>query len=35
MIEVLPLEEYPFLHLRRAELLRRLGRIDDARGAYR
>jgi RNA polymerase sigma-70 factor (ECF subfamily) len=29
------LESYPYLHSTRAELLRRLGRSDEARGAYR
>ena len=28
------LEEYPYLHAARADLLRRLGRFDDARVAY-
>ncbi len=31
----LPLEDYRYLHATRAELLRRLGRADDAREAYR
>jgi RNA polymerase sigma-70 factor (ECF subfamily) len=35
MVEGLPLEEYPYLHSTRADLLRRLGRTDEARRAYR
>jgi RNA polymerase sigma-70 factor (ECF subfamily) len=35
MAEGLPLDEYPYLHSTRAELLRRLGRTEEARAAYR
>jgi RNA polymerase sigma-70 factor (ECF subfamily) len=35
MVEGLPLDEYPYLHSTRADLLRRLGRSDEARRAYR
>jgi RNA polymerase sigma-70 factor, ECF subfamily len=31
----LALDDYPYLHSARAELLRRLGRVDEAAGAYR
>ena len=34
IVERLPLEDYQYLHSTRAELLRRLGRTDDARTAY-
>jgi RNA polymerase sigma-70 factor, ECF subfamily len=36
VVEALPpsLDEYPYLHSSRAELLRRLGRADESRGAY-
>jgi RNA polymerase sigma-70 factor (ECF subfamily) len=34
LIEHLPLEDYPYLHSTRAELLRRLGRLPEARAAY-
>ena len=34
MLEPLELEEYRYLHSTRAEILRRLGRIDEARAAY-
>jgi RNA polymerase sigma-70 factor (ECF subfamily) len=32
--DALPLDEYRYLHSTRAELLRRLGRVDEARAAY-
>jgi len=35
IIDSLDLDGYLYLHSTRAELLRRLGRVDDARGAYR
>jgi RNA polymerase sigma-70 factor (ECF subfamily) len=35
IVEGLALDDYPYLHSTRAELLRRLGRADDARAAYR
>jgi RNA polymerase sigma-70 factor (ECF subfamily) len=35
LVERLPLQNYRYLHSTRAELLRRLGRIDEARAAYR
>jgi RNA polymerase sigma-70 factor (ECF subfamily) len=35
MVEGLPLDDYPYLHSTRAELLRRLGRTEEARAAYR
>lgn len=35
LVERLPLQNYPYLHSTRAEMLRRLGRIDEARAAYR
>ena len=35
LIDRLELENYQYLHSTRADLLRRLGRIDEARGAYR
>jgi RNA polymerase sigma-70 factor (ECF subfamily) len=34
IVEQLPLEDYQYLHSTRAELLRRLGRADEARSAY-
>jgi RNA polymerase sigma-70 factor, ECF subfamily len=34
IVDRLPLEDYRYLHATRAELLRRLGRTDDAREAY-
>jgi RNA polymerase sigma-70 factor (ECF subfamily) len=34
IVERPPLEDYQYLHSTRAELLRRLGRTDDARIAY-
>jgi len=34
IIDGLPLDNYPYLHSTRAELLRRLGRTDEARAAY-
>jgi RNA polymerase sigma-70 factor, ECF subfamily len=34
-IEELGLDSYPYLHAARAEFLRRLGRANEARGAYR
>jgi predicted RNA polymerase sigma factor len=34
IVEGLELDEYPYLHSTRAELLRRLGRAEDARAAY-
>jgi len=35
IVEGLPLEDYRYLHSTRGELLRRLGRSDEARDAYR
>ena len=35
LVERLELEDYRYLHSTRADLLRRLGRTEDARGAYR
>jgi RNA polymerase sigma-70 factor, ECF subfamily len=35
LVESLDLDEYRYLHSTRAELLRRLGRTEDARAAYR
>ena len=35
IVDRLPLEDYRYLHSTRAELLRRLGRADEARDAYR
>ncbi len=35
IVEALELNEYPYLHSTRAELLRRLGRTEEARVAYR
>jgi RNA polymerase sigma-70 factor, ECF subfamily len=35
IVDCLDLEDYRYLHSTRAELLRRLGRIDDAVDAYR
>jgi RNA polymerase sigma-70 factor (ECF subfamily) len=35
IVERLPLEDYRYLHSTRAELLRRLGRVAEARDAYR
>jgi RNA polymerase sigma-70 factor (ECF subfamily) len=35
IVDRLPLDDYQYLHSTRAELLRRLGRTDDARDAYR
>jgi RNA polymerase sigma-70 factor (ECF subfamily) len=34
LVEVLELDDYHYLHATRAELLRRLGRVADARSAY-
>ena len=34
IVDALPLEDYRYLHSTRAELLRRLGRTDEAREAY-
>ena len=34
LAERLDLESYHYLHATRADLLRRLGRLDEARGAY-
>jgi RNA polymerase sigma-70 factor (ECF subfamily) len=34
IVDRLALDDYPYLHSTRAELLRRLGRTDDARAAY-
>jgi RNA polymerase sigma-70 factor (ECF subfamily) len=34
LVEQLSLDHYPYLHSTRAELLRRLGRADEARAAY-
>ena len=35
IVERLALDDYQYLHSTRAELLRRMGRVDEARGAYR
>ncbi len=35
LVDGLDLTEYPYLHATRAELLRRLGRVGEARDAYR
>ena len=35
IVDRLPLEDYRYLHATRGELLRRLGRTDEARDAYR
>ncbi len=35
LVDRLDLESYPYFHSTRAELLRRLGRIEEARSAYR
>jgi RNA polymerase sigma-70 factor, ECF subfamily len=35
LVDALDLEHYHYLHAARAELLRRLGRVDEARAAYR
>jgi RNA polymerase sigma-70 factor (ECF subfamily) len=35
IVDGLALDDYRYLHSTRAELLRRLGRVDDARAAYR
>src|SRR4029079_16253163 len=35
IVDALPLEDYRYLHSTRGELLRRLGRSDEAREAYR
>ncbi|HEY4025382.1 MAG TPA: sigma-70 family RNA polymerase sigma factor [Candidatus Dormibacteraeota bacterium] len=35
IVERLELDDYPYLHSTRAELLRRLGRAEEARAAYR
>jgi RNA polymerase sigma-70 factor (ECF subfamily) len=35
LVDRLDLEEYRYLHSTRAEMLRRLGRVEEARGAYR
>ena len=35
IVDALELDDYRYLHSTRAELLRRLGRVDDARTAYR
>jgi RNA polymerase sigma-70 factor (ECF subfamily) len=34
VVDALPLEDYQYLHSTRADLLRRLGRVDEARIAY-
>ena len=34
LVERLELDHYHYLHAARAELLRRLGRVEDARAAY-
>jgi RNA polymerase sigma-70 factor (ECF subfamily) len=34
IVDQLPLEDYRYLHSTRGELLRRLGRTDEARDAY-
>jgi RNA polymerase sigma-70 factor (ECF subfamily) len=35
IVDRLPLEDYHYLHATRGELLRRLGRTDEARAVYR
>jgi len=35
IVDGLDLESYPYLHSTRAELYRRLGRLDEARDSYR
>jgi RNA polymerase sigma-70 factor (ECF subfamily) len=35
LVEALPLEQFRYFHATRADLLRRLGRVDEARAAYR
>ena len=35
IVDQLPLEDYLYLHSTRAELLRRLGRAEEAQAAYR
>ena len=35
IVDRLPLEDYRYLHATRGELLRRLGRMEEAREAYR
>jgi RNA polymerase sigma-70 factor (ECF subfamily) len=35
IVDALALDDYQYLHSTRADLLRRLGRADDARAAYR
>ncbi|MGH2554507.1 MAG: tetratricopeptide repeat protein, partial [Actinomycetota bacterium] len=35
IVDRLPLEDYRYLHATRGELLRRLGRTEEARDAYR
>jgi RNA polymerase sigma-70 factor (ECF subfamily) len=35
IVDRLPLQDYHYLHATRGELLRRLGRTDEAREAYR
>ena len=35
IVDALSLDDYRYLHSTRAELLRRLGRLDEARAAYR
>jgi RNA polymerase sigma-70 factor (ECF subfamily) len=35
MLDGLGLDDFRYLHSTRAELLRRLGQVDEARGAYR
>jgi RNA polymerase sigma-70 factor, ECF subfamily len=35
LVEQLQLDDYQYLHSTRAELLRRLGRTEEARAAYR
>jgi RNA polymerase sigma-70 factor, ECF subfamily len=34
IVDALKLDDYQYLHSTRAELLRRLGRLDEARSAY-
>jgi RNA polymerase sigma-70 factor (ECF subfamily) len=34
IVDTLPLHDYQYLYSTRAELLRRLGRVDEARAAY-
>jgi RNA polymerase sigma-70 factor, ECF subfamily len=35
IVDALSLDDYQYLHSTRADLLRRLGRVDEARASYR